>query len=33
MMERHVFAAVENNILGTWQVARAAVDMEWKILC
>jgi FlaA1/EpsC-like NDP-sugar epimerase len=25
MMERHVFAAVENNILGTWQVARAAV--------
>ncbi len=24
MMERHVFAAVENNILGTWQVARAA---------
>jgi FlaA1/EpsC-like NDP-sugar epimerase len=25
MMERHVFAAVENNIIGTWQVARAAV--------
>jgi FlaA1/EpsC-like NDP-sugar epimerase len=25
MMERNVFAAVENNILGTWQVARAAV--------
>ncbi len=25
MMERHVFAAVENNIFGTWQVARAAV--------
>ncbi len=24
MMERHVFAAVENNIFGTWQVARAA---------
>jgi FlaA1/EpsC-like NDP-sugar epimerase len=24
MMERHVFAAVENNILGTWQVARTA---------
>jgi FlaA1/EpsC-like NDP-sugar epimerase len=24
MMERHVFAAVENNILGTWQVALAA---------
>ncbi len=26
MMERHVFAAVENNIFGTWQVARAAVE-------
>jgi FlaA1/EpsC-like NDP-sugar epimerase len=26
MMERHVFAAVENNILGTWQVARAAAQ-------
>ncbi len=25
LMERHVFAAVENNIFGTWQVARAAV--------
>jgi FlaA1/EpsC-like NDP-sugar epimerase len=25
MMEQHVFAAVENNIFGTWQVARAAV--------
>lgn len=25
MMERHVFAAVENNILGTWHVAAAAV--------
>ena len=25
MMEKHIFAAVENNILGTWQVARAAV--------
>jgi len=25
MMERHIFAAVENNIFGTWQVARAAV--------
>ncbi len=24
MMEKHVFAAVENNIFGTWQVARAA---------
>jgi len=24
MMERHVFAAVENNIFGTWQVALAA---------
>ena len=24
MMERHVYAAVENNIFGTWQVARAA---------
>ena len=26
MMERHVFAAVENNIFGTWNVARAAMD-------
>lgn len=26
MMERHVFAAVENNIFGTWQVAQAAID-------
>jgi FlaA1/EpsC-like NDP-sugar epimerase len=26
MMERHVFAAVENNILGTWQVARVAAQ-------
>ena len=25
MMEKHVFAAVENNIFGTWQVALAAV--------
>jgi FlaA1/EpsC-like NDP-sugar epimerase len=25
MMEKHVFAAVENNILGTWQVAQAAI--------
>jgi FlaA1/EpsC-like NDP-sugar epimerase len=25
MMERHVFAAVENNIFGTWQVAQAAI--------
>lgn len=24
MMERHVFAAIENNIFGTWQVALAA---------
>jgi FlaA1/EpsC-like NDP-sugar epimerase len=24
MMERHAFAAVENNIFGTWQVAQAA---------
>jgi FlaA1/EpsC-like NDP-sugar epimerase len=24
MMERHIFAAVENNIFGTWQVALAA---------
>jgi FlaA1/EpsC-like NDP-sugar epimerase len=24
MMEKNVFAAVENNIIGTWQVARAA---------
>jgi FlaA1/EpsC-like NDP-sugar epimerase len=26
MMERHVFAAVENNIFGTWNVATAAMD-------
>ena len=26
MMERHVFAAVENNIFGTWNVAKAAID-------
>ena len=26
MMERHVFAAVENNIFGTWNVASAAMD-------
>jgi FlaA1/EpsC-like NDP-sugar epimerase len=26
MMERHVFAAVENNVFGTWQVATAAVN-------
>ncbi len=26
MMERHVFAAVENNIFGTWNVARAAIN-------
>jgi FlaA1/EpsC-like NDP-sugar epimerase len=26
MMERHVFAAVENNIFGTWNVASAALD-------
>jgi FlaA1/EpsC-like NDP-sugar epimerase len=25
MMERHVFAAVDNNIFGTWSVAQAAV--------
>jgi FlaA1/EpsC-like NDP-sugar epimerase len=25
MMEKHVFAAVENNIFGTWQVAHAAI--------
>jgi len=25
MMEKHVFAAVENNIFGTWQVAQAAI--------
>jgi FlaA1/EpsC-like NDP-sugar epimerase len=25
LMERHIFAAVENNIFGTWQVALAAV--------
>jgi len=32
MMERHVFAAVENNILGTWQVAVGGTH-EWRILC
>jgi FlaA1/EpsC-like NDP-sugar epimerase len=26
MMERHVFAAVETNIFGTWNVARAAAE-------
>jgi FlaA1/EpsC-like NDP-sugar epimerase len=26
MMERHVFAAVENNIFGTWNVASSAID-------
>jgi len=26
LMERHVFAAVETNILGTWNVARAAIE-------
>ncbi len=26
MMERHIFAAVENNIFGTWQVAHAAIN-------
>jgi FlaA1/EpsC-like NDP-sugar epimerase len=26
MMERHVFAAVETNIFGTWNVARTAVE-------
>ncbi len=26
MMERHVFAAVENNIFGTWNVAAAAIN-------
>jgi FlaA1/EpsC-like NDP-sugar epimerase len=26
MMEKHVFSAVENNILGTWQVAQAAIS-------
>jgi FlaA1/EpsC-like NDP-sugar epimerase len=26
MMERHVFAAVENNIFGTWNVASAAIE-------
>jgi FlaA1/EpsC-like NDP-sugar epimerase len=25
MMEKHVFAAVENNIFGTWQVAQTAI--------
>ena len=26
MMEKHAFAAVENNILGTWRVAQAAIN-------
>jgi FlaA1/EpsC-like NDP-sugar epimerase len=26
MMEKHVFAAVENNIFGTWNVAQAAIQ-------
>jgi FlaA1/EpsC-like NDP-sugar epimerase len=26
LMEKHIFAAVENNIFGTWQVALAAVE-------
>jgi FlaA1/EpsC-like NDP-sugar epimerase len=26
MMEKHIFAAVENNIFGTWNVAQAAVN-------
>jgi FlaA1/EpsC-like NDP-sugar epimerase len=26
MMEKHVFAAVETNVFGTWNVARAAVE-------
>ena len=26
LMEQHVFAAVENNIFGTWQVAMAAIN-------
>jgi FlaA1/EpsC-like NDP-sugar epimerase len=26
LMERHVFAAVENNIFGTWNVASAAIE-------
>jgi len=26
MMEQHVFAAVENNIFGTWNVAQAAIN-------
>lgn len=26
MMERHIFSAVETNIFGTWNVARAAVE-------
>jgi len=30
MMEKNVFAAVENNIFGTWQVALAAIEHEVK---
>lgn len=34
MMEKHVFAAVENNVFGTWQVARAAAShgVEYFVL-
>jgi FlaA1/EpsC-like NDP-sugar epimerase len=34
MMERNVFAAVENNVFGTWQVARAAAShgVEYFVL-
>jgi FlaA1/EpsC-like NDP-sugar epimerase len=34
MMERHVFAALENNIFGTWHVARAAAShgVEYFVL-
>jgi FlaA1/EpsC-like NDP-sugar epimerase len=26
MMEKHVFAAIENNVFGTWKVAQAAIN-------
>jgi FlaA1/EpsC-like NDP-sugar epimerase len=30
LMEKHVFSAVETNIFGTWNVARAAIEYEVK---
>ena len=33
MMEKHVFAAVETNIFGTWNVARAAIEYGVRRFC